>query len=155
MGAYTKSNICATPPEIVNETSSVVVGNVDQDRVGYKLSLRNASGLAVDVMVVSVFDAEGRCKMHSRSLSHGHLMPPGTTIESHLSFPVAGEDEDIVGADGISCSDPREGGAGSQPAINSSGPRAPKIVIEAVDFEDGSYEGDARKAAMLEGFQRD
>jgi hypothetical protein len=140
----------AAQPEIVNETSSMVVEDVDQDRAEYKLSLRNTSELAADGVVISVFDAAGRCKMHNLGPGGEHLMSPGTTGEMHLGFPVAGEDEGFVGADGISCLVAPEGDGGSSPGAHSGGPQTPKIVIEAVAFEDGSYEGDARKAAMLE-----
>ena len=140
----------ATQPEIGNETSSMAVEDVDQGRAEYKLFLRNTSELAVDAIVVSVFDAAGRCKMHNLGPGGEHLMSPGTTGEMHLGFPVAGEDEGFVGADGISCLVAPEGDGGSSPGAHSGGPQTPKIVIEAVAFEDGSYEGDARKAAMLE-----
>jgi hypothetical protein len=140
----------ATQPEIVNETSSMVVENVDQDRAAYKLFLRNTSALAVDAIVISVFDGDGRCKMHNKGAYYGHFIPPGATSGIELSFPLAGEDEGVVGADGISCSPMPQGLGESSQGTHSGGARAPKIVIEAIDFEDGGCQGDARKAAMLE-----
>jgi len=140
----------ATPPEIVNETSSLVVENVDQDRAEYKLSLRNTSELAAETVVVSVFDTQGRCKMHALSVWSGPAIPRGATGGFHLSFPIAGEDEGVVGAGGNSCSNAPEGSGESTSGTDSSRAEIPKIVIEAADFEDGSYEGNARKAAMLD-----
>jgi len=140
----------AVQPEIVNEAPSVVVEKVDQDRAEYKLVLRNTSELAVGGVVVSVLDEDGRCRMHDVRANYGGFVPSGATSELHLSLPDAGEDEGVVGPDGVTCSDAPQGVGGSSPGFNSSGTRAPEIVIEAVDFEDGSYEGDDRKAAMLE-----
>lgn len=140
----------ATPPEIVNKTSSLVVENVDQDRAEYKLSLRNTSALAAEAVVVSDFDAQGRCKMHTLRGWSGPSIPPEATGGFPVSFPVAGEDEGVAGADGNSCSNALEGAGESTPGTYSNGARRPKIVIEAVDFEDGSYEGDDQEAAMLD-----
>jgi hypothetical protein len=140
----------AIQPEIVNETSSMVVENVDQDRAEYKLFLSNTSELAVDGIVASVFDGEGRCRMHNQRTHYGHFIAPHSTREIELSLPVAGEDEGVVGADGKSCSNAAQDLSELSPGTRSGGARFPEIVIEAVDFEDGSYEGDAQKAAMLE-----
>jgi hypothetical protein len=139
----------AIQPEIANETSSMVVEKVDQDRGEYKLFLRNASEVAVNGIVVSVFGKDGRCRMHNQRALSGRFMPPGASGELHVSLPDP-EDEGVEGSDGLSCSDAPQAVSGPSQRTNSSGTRTPKIVIEAVDFEDGSYEGDDRKAAMLE-----
>ncbi|MGH9431341.1 MAG: hypothetical protein ACRD3T_07335 [Terriglobia bacterium] len=141
----------AAQPEIVNETSSMVVENVDQDRAEYRLSLRNTSELAAHAMAVSVFDGEGRCTRHDFHSPSGNLaIPSGKIGEFPLSFPIAADEGGVVGADGLSCSHPPQGVGGSAQKTNPSETGMPEIVIEAVDFEDGSYEGDPQKAAMLE-----
>jgi hypothetical protein len=140
----------AAQPEIVNNTSSIAVGEVDQDRAEYKLLVRNTSELLVHAIAVSVFDGAGRCKVHAQSGIYGGFIDPGGTRELHLSFPVAGEDEDVETPDGESCV---EGAPGVDGPRSESGSRAagtPRIVIEAVDFEDGSYDGNEGKAALLE-----
>jgi hypothetical protein len=140
----------ATQPEVVNETSSMVVENVDQDRAQYKLFLRNTSELAVDGIVASVFDREGRCTMHNQRSNYGHFIAAGATREIEFSLPEPRENEGEVGADGKSCSNAPQAPSEASPATQSGGAGVSEIVIEAVDFEDGSYEGDAQKAAMLE-----
>lgn len=138
----------AIKPEIVNETSSMVVENLDQNRAEYKLFLRNRSELTAHALVVSVIDGDGRCWMHDLSIGYGPLMAPGETDKFDLIFLHGVEGE--VGADGMSCSYTPQSAGGATQRANSSGTRAPKIVIEAVDFKDGSYDGNAQKAAMME-----
>lgn len=55
-----------------------------------------------------------------------------------------------MGADGKSCCNASQGLSELSPGTRSGGARFPEIVIEAVVFEDGSYEGHAQRAAMLE-----
>jgi len=141
----------ATQPEIVNKTSSMLAEKVDQDRAEYKLFLRNTSELAVNAVMISVLDGNGRCKVHNQSAFTGWFISPDSTRELHLSLPVPDKDEGVLGADGESCSDTTHGFPASPQSINSSAMGAPEIVIEAVDFEDGTYEGDDQKAALLEG----
>lgn len=140
----------AMQPEIINETSSVMVENVNQDRAGYKLVVHNTSDLAVHAIVLSIFDGAGRCMMHSPSALFGPLIAPAETAEISLAFPIPPEETGVIGPKGLSCSYlPQAVDRSSENAASGSG-GIPKIVIEAVDFQDGSYEGNAQKAAMLE-----
>jgi hypothetical protein len=138
----------AAQPEIVNKTSSIGVEKVDEDRAEYRLVVRNTSELLVHAIAVSVFDGAGRCKLHTQSGINVGFIGPGGTRELHLSFPVAGEDEDVATADGESCVEAAPGVDGPRYEFGATG--TPRIVIEAVDFEDGSYDGNERKAALLE-----
>lgn len=139
----------ATPPQIFNETSSVAIEKIDQDRAEYRLLLRNNSDRAVHAIVISVFDGNGRCHMHDFHAWFGGLIAPGDTVEFPLRFPLSADDSGVVGADGMSCS--YESSAADALAMRTDpiGTGVPQVVIEAVDFEDGSYEGDDQKAAML------
>jgi hypothetical protein len=140
----------ATEPEIINETSSVMVENVKQDRAAYKLIVHNTSELAVNAIVLSIFDGAGRCMMHSPSAWFRPFIAAGKVAEIDLGFPIPPEDTGVIGPKGLSCSHLPQGVGRPSKNTASGGNRMPKIVIEAVDFEDGSYEGDAQAAAMLE-----
>lgn len=140
----------AVKPEIINETSSLMVEDVAQDRAEYKLSLRNTSVLTALSVVISVFASNGRCKMHDFQTWFGPLIPPGQTAEFALSFPIAPEDSGVVSADGTSCSSTPRIARGLIRNTRPSRAVAAKIVIEAVDFEDGGYQGNSQSAAMLE-----
>ncbi len=140
----------AAPPEVVNETPSLVVQGVDQDRAQYLLTVHNISPNAVDAFVASVFDGAGRCRLHSLGTWSGHFISPATVTNIKLEFPVPGEDDEgVVGAGGNSCFNSPQDAAGMPLADASSIVRTPKIVIEAAEFSDGSYEGNDREVAML------
>ena len=62
----------STVPPIVNQTSSLVVESVDEDRASYKVVLRNTSPSAAEGLVVTVLGADGTTDVHDL----GPMMPP-------------------------------------------------------------------------------
>jgi hypothetical protein len=115
----------AKPPEstllpVINNTSSLIVEHVDEDRAYYRIALRNVSPLAVEGVVASVVGTSGVIDMFRQfSAFSSPLLASGESREIRIS------NED-----------------------NPSG--AEQIQIDAVVFADGSSEGDQTNAAILE-----
>jgi hypothetical protein len=133
-------------PQVVNNTHSLMVESFDTGDDGYNLGLRSNSPVAVYGVAIAAIGENGVCDLHTLgSLAGSFIGPSGNRGLPTLDFP-----------------DPKEGGWGprmgacSQTAIrdrqpeNAESPVISKIVIEAVDFEDGSFEGDRAISAMLE-----
>jgi len=133
-------------PQVVNNTHSLMVGSFDAGADGYNLSLRSNSPVAVYGVAFAAIGENGVCDLHTfGSFAGSFIGPSGNRALPTLGFP-----------------DPEAGGWGprmgacSENAIrerqpeNSKSRVISKIVIEAVDFEDGSYEGDRAISAMFE-----
>jgi hypothetical protein len=123
-------------PHIINYTDSIVVESVNRNHSGYQLTLRNKSNVAVYGVAVAVFGKHGNCDLHMSKSNWGSLMDPLGTRELDL-LPLH-QSKNRLG----SCSD--TGGHG----LKSDG--FARVVIGAVDFENGNYEGDNADAALLE-----
>jgi hypothetical protein len=133
-------------PQVVNNTHSLMIESFDAGDDGYNLNLRSNSPVAVYGVAFAAIGENGVCDLHTfGSLTGSFIGPSGNRALPTLDFP-----------------DPEAGGWGprmgtcSETAIrereseNSKSSVISKIVIEAVDFEDGSYEGDRAISAMLE-----
>lgn len=115
--------VSARPPEptllpVVNNTSSLIVENLDEDRAEYKLTARNVSRFPVEGVLVSVVGASGAPDMHRLS---GYVTFLGSGAVREISISKEDNPSD-----------------------------AQQILIDAVLFEDGSYEGAQEGAAILE-----
>ena len=127
--------------QVVNNTKSLVVEALSQDKAGYKLCLRNTSTVAVSRLAISVTGSKSVCDLHTpRSLSVEPLISPNAKREILLSAPKS--KASWGGPGGESCS----------AVTNNIGEKsvAPRIVVDAADFSDGSCEGDREKCAMME-----
>ena len=137
-------------PLVFNNTNSLVVGSVNEDDSGYHLSLRSTSTTAVYGLAVAVIGDNGVCDLHTfRPNSGSFIEPNGNRELPALSFP-----KSEAGGWGLrmgTCSDAADIGVQSQTPASSITPR---IVLDAVDFDDGTYEGDQAVAAMFEAERR-
>jgi hypothetical protein len=133
-------------PQVANNTHSLMVESFDEADDGYNLSLRSNSPVAVYGVAIAAIGENGVCDLHTLgSLTGSFIEPSGHRALPALDFP-----------------DPEAGGFGPRmgacaetaiPERQPENPKSPvisKIVIEAVDFEDGSYEGDRALSAMFE-----
>jgi hypothetical protein len=136
----------AATPQVVNNAQSLMVESFDRDDDGYNLSLRSNSPVAVFGVAIAVIGEKGVCDLHTFGpLTGSFIAPSGNRALPPLPFPdsEAGGWGPRIGA----CSEtavPERQPENSESLVNS------KIVVEAVDFEDGSYEGDRAISAMLE-----
>lgn len=124
----------ANMPRIINYTDSIVVESVNRNHSSYQLTLRNKSNVAVYGLAVAVFGKRGNCDLHMSKSNWGSLIKPLGTRE--LALLPLHQSKNRLG----SCSD-TEG-------LKTNG--FPKVVIGAVDFENGNYEGNKADAALLE-----
>ena len=133
-------------PLVFNNTNSLVVESVREDDSGYNLSLRNTSTAAVFGLAVAVIGENGVCDLHTlRPVSGSFIFPNGSRELPTLSFPDA--EAGGWGSRMGPCSDAAVNGVQSQTLPSSVTPR---IVIDAVNFDDGTYEGDQAVSAMFE-----
>jgi len=126
----------ASLPQIINSTDSIVVESVKRNHSGYQLTLRNKSLAAVYGVAIAVFGKHGNCDLHMSKSNWGSLMDPLGTLELDL-LPLH-QSKNRLG----SCSDTAGEG------LKSDG--FARVVIGAVDFENGNYEGNKADAALLE-----
>jgi hypothetical protein len=132
--------------QVLNNTKSIAVERVDEDDRGYHLTLRNALPVAVFGLAVAVIGENGVCDLHTfRPISGSFIDSNGNRELPTLSFPSseAGGWGPRMGV----CSD----AAVRDPQSHTpDSPIAPRIVIETVDFENGTYEGDQAEGVMFE-----
>lgn len=133
-------------PLVSNNTNSLVVESVKEDASGYNLSVRNISTAAVFGLAVAVIGENGVCDLHTlRPVSGSFIVPNGSRELRTLPFPDA--EAGGWGPRMGTCSDAAVIGVQSQTLASSVTPR---IVIDAVDCEDGTREGDQAVSAMFE-----
>jgi hypothetical protein len=133
-------------PLVFNNTNSLVVETVKEDDSGYNLSVRNTSTAAVFGLAVAVIGENGVCDLHTLPpVSGSFIFPNGSRELPVLSFPDA--EAGGWGSRMGTCSDAAVIEAQSQTPAPSVTPR---IVIDAVGFDDGTYEGDQAVSAMFE-----
>lgn len=133
-------------PLVFNNTNSLVVESVKEDDSGYNLSVRSTSTAAAFGLAVAVIGENGVCDLHTlRPLSGSFIVPNGSRELPILPFPDA--EAGGWGSRMGTCSDAAVDGVQSQTLASSVTPR---IVIDAVDFDDGTYEGDEAVSAMFE-----
>jgi hypothetical protein len=133
-------------PLVFNNTNSLVVESVKEDDSGYNISLRNTSTAAVFGLAVAVIGENGVCDLHTlRPVSGSFIFPNGSRELRTLPFPDA--EAGGWGSRMGTCSHAAVIGVQSQTLASSVTPR---IVIDAVDFEDGTREGDQAVSAMFE-----
>ena len=133
-------------PLVSNNTNLLVVESVKTDDGGYNLSVRNTSTAAVFGLAMAVIGENGVCDLHTlRPISGSFIVPNGSRELPILPFPDA--EAGGWGSRMGTCSDAAVVGVQSQTLASSVTPR---IVIDAVDFDDGTYEGDEAVSAMFE-----
>jgi len=133
-----------TLDQVVNNTKSIVVDALTQDKTGYKLLVRNSSTLAASSLTISVTSSKGVCDLHAPwpAASGRPFIGPNQEREIHLPFP--GSKTSLYGPGGESCPVAMDNVRRVQPSVT------PRIVIDAVDFGDGACEGDREMCAMME-----
>jgi hypothetical protein len=133
-------------PQVLNNTKSIAVERVDEDDSGYNLTLRNASPVAVFGLAVAVIGENGVCDLHTfRPISGSFIESNGNRELPTLSFPsseAGGWGPRMGVCSGTAFRDPE--------SHTPESPIAPRIVIETVDFENGTYEGDRAEGVMFE-----
>ncbi len=134
-------------PQVFNHTKSLVVESVDVDDDGFNVSLRSTSPEAVFGLALALIGENGVCDLHTFRPLSGSLIEP----EGHLQVAAS-----------RSFTDSEAGGWGPRLGVCSAAVLSesnsdtlgssitPRIVIDAVDFEDGTYEGDQAESAMFE-----
>lgn len=133
----------ANVPQIVNSTNLVTVESVHKNHSGYELTLRNTSPVAVYGVAVAVLAKNGACDLHLMKSNWGSFMDP---LHSHEigPLPLPHSNKNTYGLRIGSCSETGRG-------LKSD--KFAKIIIEAVDFENGAYEGNKAEAALLEAYR--
>jgi hypothetical protein len=129
-------------PKIVNRTASLAVESLDANREEYRVLVRNNSSIPVSATVFLAAGANGICDVHRQVGFNGTFIEPGGT--RMVEFPLPGAEKNYFGPGGESCS---VSSSAKDDIAEASG--APRIVVDAVTFSDGTYEGDDSKAAML------
>ena len=133
-------------PQIINNTKSLVVERVDEDEAGYHLTVRSTSPIDVYGLAIAVIGQNGICDSHAFSAFSGTwLSSQETSRIPPLQFPSVAEGG--FGERRGICS---EAVAGKLEAVGTNASGNPRIVIEAVVFEDGTYDGDPARAQMME-----
>jgi hypothetical protein len=130
-------NLTAVPPVILKGVTSIVVMNavaIDATLPAYKITLFNQSsknivGLAADIVTGDKLELGGRPRE-----------PEGQPLV------LAGKNYDLLMPAPIRA---RETSGGFEPATLSES----QIVISAVVFDDGTYEGEAENAATIRAFR--
>lgn len=131
---------------VFNNTQSLMVESLDQNGEGYNLSLRSNSPVAVAGVAIAAIDENGVCDLHTLgALKGSYIVPSGSRALPTLAFPdpAAGGWGPRMGA----CS---EGAVPGSPSDIPGAYVATTIIIEAVNFEDGTFEGDRAISAILE-----
>lgn len=142
-------SLASRMPSVINKTNSLAVEEVDDNRSFYRISLRNNMQVGVAGVVVLVVGSNDICDLHTFRGTHGALIGPSETHRLEMDVPKT--EPEWFGPDGESCSSESASDIPNVDRRDSTKiPGSSSIVIDAVDFEDGTYEGDAAKAAMLE-----
>ncbi len=133
----------AALPRLINKTKSLSVVSVAERRASpefpkdhYVLRLRNDSSIPVFGLIVSVLGRNGVCDLHTPRSFWPPLISANGMNDLRLDVP--GNEAAWAGPGGEGCS-----------AKPKPGPK-PTVAIDAVDFVNGTYEGDPSKAAIME-----
>jgi hypothetical protein len=133
-------------PQVVNNTHSLMVAGFDEADDGYNLSLRSNSPVAVYGVAVAAIGENRVCDLHTlASLTGSFIGPSGNRALPTLDFP-----DPNAGAWGPRMGACSEAATRERPSETSGSRVISEVIIEAVSFEDGSYEGDLAISAMLE-----
>jgi hypothetical protein len=133
-------------PQVVNNTHSLMVESFDEADDGYNLSLRSNSPVAVYGVAVAAIGENRVCDLHTLvSVTGSFIGPSGNRALPTLDFP-----DPNAGAWGPRMGACSEAATRERPSETSGSRVISEVIIEAVSFEDGSYEGDLAISAMLE-----
>jgi hypothetical protein len=133
-------------PQIVNDTKSLVVERVDEDEAGYHLTVRSTSPVDVYGLALAVIGQNGICDSHMFGAWSGSwLRSQEISRIPPLQLPSADKGE--FGARRGVCSEAVDHKSELDVQELSVTPR---IVIEALVFEDGTFDGDPARAEMIE-----
>ncbi|MGI8734716.1 MAG: hypothetical protein ACR2LM_15590 [Pyrinomonadaceae bacterium] len=116
------------PPEVTNKTQALTVTRVTEDRPGYTLNVRNLSHKYINA--IHWYGQENGRSRGGSGLSGARVIPPGgtTLISLHFGFP-----EEKLSPD----------------ATEREAASTREIVIAAIVFDDGTFEGEPDKAAEM------
>jgi hypothetical protein len=115
------------PPEIVNKTQALTVEGTTEQRPAYIVRLHNVS--AKTITAIKWYGAVDNREQGGAGQRGARLIPPGKLFQAYQRF--ASGDESSAGQS------------------NSELPARRQIVIAAVLFEDGSFEGEPDTAAGM------
>jgi hypothetical protein len=113
------------PPQVVNKTQALNVEKTTEERPDYVVTLRNVS--TKNIAALQWYGVENDRKGSGGGLEGMRLIPGGRVFQVHQHFANAGEKQ--------------------TDDSSSELPRRRQIVIAAVLFDDGSFEGDEEIAA--------
>jgi hypothetical protein len=133
-------------PQVVNNTHSLLLESFGADEDGYNLTLRSNSPVAVSRVAIAAIGENAVCDLHTFGAFAGSFISPsGDRTLPTLDFP-----DPNAGAWGPRMGACSEAATRERPSETSGSRVISEVIIEAVSFEDGSYEGDLAISAMLE-----
>jgi len=121
------------PPQVTNKTQALTVLTLTESRPVYILSVRNVSHKAISA--IRWYGLENSQKQGGSGISGGHLIAAGKPFEIRQHFGLAEEKIQSQPAD--------------QPASGEMVPASREIVIAAILFSDGTFEGEPDDAAEM------
>lgn len=116
------------PPQITNKTQALTAFAITEERPSYTLSVRNVSHKLITA--IQWYGVENGRRTGGSGMSGGPIIPAGRSFEIRLWF---GFTEDKA----------RPEAADKEPATKR------EIVIAAIVFDDGTFEGEADEAAEM------
>lgn len=121
------------PPQVTNKTQALTVLTLTESRPVYVLSVRNVSHKAISA--IRWYGLDNGQKQGGSGMSAGHLIAPGKPFEIRQRFGLAEEKIQSQPA--------------NQPAGGAIVPTSREIVIAALLFSDGTFEGEPDEAAEM------
>lgn len=138
-------------PRIINSTNSLVVEGVDRNHSGYILTLRSTSLVAVYGIAVAILAKNGACVLHMIGSPVGTFMDPLKNCRLEpLLLPCSNIGPFPLPPSKKNRWEPRIGSCSDSGARALKPRNLPEIVIEAVDFQNGAFEGNMAEAATFE-----
>ena len=121
------------PPQVTNKTQALTVLTLTESRPVYILSVRNVSHKAISA--IRWYGLENGQKQGGNGTSGAPLIAAGRPFEIRQRFALAEEKIQSQPAD--------------QPATGETVPTSREIVIAAIVFSDGTFEGEPNEAAEM------
>jgi hypothetical protein len=121
------------PPQVTNKTQALTVLTLTESRPVYVLTVRNVSHKAISA--IRWYGLENGRKQGGSGISAGRLIAAGRPFELRQRFGLAEEKIQSQPAD--------------QPASGEMVPASREIVIAAILFSDGTFEGEPDEAAEM------
>jgi hypothetical protein len=139
-------------PKVINKTKSLEISYLGRVRKEYELRLHNTSQAAVSAFVLVVEGSNGVCDTHTfRSETGLRFIASGETSRFRVDVPGKKPWGSDFGGESCPSSFLETSRQISTKAKDRI--RSPEILLSAVDFEDGTFEGDNLKAAEAESYR--